>query len=105
MTDFLQIQTTVGGRDEASAIAQALIERRLAACVHIAGPMQSVYRWQGAVEQAEEWVCTAKTHRRLLDELIETVAGLHSYDCPELIATEIECVSEAYGSWLGEQLA
>ena len=104
MTDFLQVQTTVGARDEAAAIAQALVERRLAACVHVAGPVQSVYRWQGAVEQAEEWVCTAKTHKRLLDDVVATVVGLHRYDCPELIATEFAVASEAYAAWLSEQL-
>ena len=66
MTDFLQITTTAGSRDEAERIAAALVERRLAGCVQIVGPVRSVYRWQGAVEQAEEWLCLIKTNRRSL---------------------------------------
>ena len=63
MTEFLQITTTTGTRQDAEQIAAELVSRRLAGCVQVSGPIQSTYRWQGKMETAEEWMCTAKTSR------------------------------------------
>jgi periplasmic divalent cation tolerance protein len=101
----LQITTTAGSRDEAERIAAALVERRLAACVQIVGPVRSVYRWQGAVEQADEWLCLVKSTAERLPGIEAALGELHSYECPELIATPIVGGSEAYLQWLAEQTA
>ena len=61
MTDKRIVLTTAGSQEEARKIAQALVERRLAACVNILGPMESVYRWQGKVESAPEYLLVIKT--------------------------------------------
>jgi periplasmic divalent cation tolerance protein len=103
MAGFLQITTAASSHDEADRIAAALVERRLAGCVQIIGPVHSVYRWQGAVEQAEEWLCLIKTSAALLAEVEEAIRSLHSYECPEIIATPIVAGSEGYLAWLGEQ--
>jgi periplasmic divalent cation tolerance protein len=104
MSGYLQISTAVASRNEADRIAAALVERRLAGCVQIIGPVRSVYRWQGAVEQAEEWLCLIKTSVALLAEVEEAIRSLHSYECPEIIATSIVAGSEGYLAWLGEQM-
>ena len=104
MHEFIQVETTAPSQSEAERIATHLVERSLAACVHVHGPIQSTYRWAGAVEHAEEWVCTAKTTRKLLDEVEEAVVELHSYDCPQLIASPICGGSQSYLDWLAAQL-
>jgi periplasmic divalent cation tolerance protein len=104
MSEFVQITTTVGTREAAERIAVELVSRRLAACVQVGGPIRSTFRWQGAVETTEEWVCSAKTSRAKSDAVEALVTELHSYEVPELIATPIIGGSDAYLKWLGEQL-
>ena len=104
MIEFLQITTSAGTKDVAERIAIELVDRRLAACVHVSGPIQSTYRWQGKVETNEEWTCTAKSSRSQLAEIQQLLKTLHPYELPELIATPIVDGSEAYLNWLAEQL-
>ena len=105
MDQFLLVSTTTPTPALAQQIASALVERRLAACVQIQGPMLSVYRWEGAVEQSEEWLCTAKTRSTLFAEVEQVVTELHEYECPELIASPLKKASEAYLQWLDQELA
>jgi periplasmic divalent cation tolerance protein len=104
MTEFLQVTTTVGTRQDAERIAGELVDRRLAGCVQISGPLQSTYRWQGAVETAEEWMCVAKTSDVQFAAIERLLAELHPYDVPELLATPIAAGGDAYLKWLKEQL-
>lgn len=101
MNEFIQVTTAVGGRDEAERIATTLVERRLAGCVQIVGPVRSAYRWQGAVEQGDEWLCLAKTTRAAYAEAQAAIRELHSYECPEIVATPITDGCAAYLAWLG----
>jgi periplasmic divalent cation tolerance protein len=105
MSEHLQVTSAVGSREDAERIATALVELRLAACVQIVGPIRSVYRWQGSVEQADEWLCQAKTTQGRYDAVEAAIRELHSYDCPEIIATPIVAGSAAYLQWLSEQVA
>jgi periplasmic divalent cation tolerance protein len=104
MSNFLQISTAAGSRDEAERLARALVERRLAGCVQIVGPVRSVYRWQGAIEEADEWLCLIKTAAEQFPAVEAAIRELHSYECPEVIATPIVAGSDAYLHWLAEQL-
>jgi periplasmic divalent cation tolerance protein len=104
MSDFMQVLTTTGNRQDAEQIAAELVSRRLAACVQVGGPINSTYRWQGKVETAEEWTCTIKTSRDKLAAIQSLLNEIHRYEVPELIATPIVDGSEAYLKWLGEQL-
>jgi len=104
MPDFVQVTTTTGGRHDAEQIAAELVSHRLAACVQVTGPIASTFRWQGKVEKAEEWMCTAKTSRQQLDAIQKLLDEIHPYEVPELIATPIADGSAAYLKWLGEQL-
>lgn len=100
---FLQVITAAGNREEADRIAAALVDRRLAACVQIVGPVSSVYRWQGQIERSEEWLCQIKTTRQYYAAVEAAIRELHSYECPEIIATPIVAGSAAYLQWLSEQ--
>lgn len=104
MSQFIQVTTTAGSREEADRIAAALVDCRLAGCVQIVGPMRSVYRWQGQVEQADEWLCLIKTTRERYDAVEVAIREVHSYDCPEIIATPIVAGNTAYLQWLAENV-
>jgi periplasmic divalent cation tolerance protein len=104
MTEFIQITTTTGTRQDAEVIASEMVSKRLAGCVQVSGPIVSTFRWQGKTETAEEWMCTAKTSRNQLPGIQELLNRIHRYEVPELIATPIVGGSDAYLKWLGEQL-
>lgn len=100
MAEYLQVLTTTGSEEEAGRIGSLLVERRLAACVQVVGPITSRYRWQGKVEEAREWQCLAKTTRAAYPALEATIREAHSYDEPEIIATEIVAGSPGYLAWI-----
>src|SRR5690349_16158655 len=102
MTDNLLVLTTAGSEPEARKIAEALVERRLVACVNILTRVQSVYRWEGRVEQAEECLLLIKTVRAREEEVRSAISELHSYELPECIAIPIEGGSVEYLKWLSE---
>jgi periplasmic divalent cation tolerance protein len=104
MSDAIQVVTTTSSKDEANAIARALVERRLAACVQVAGPIASTYRWQGQIESAQEFLCLIKTRRRYYQAVQDTIHELHSYDVPEVMAFEVVAGSRAYLDWIGGEL-
>src|SRR5580765_6421089 len=86
MTDKILVLTTAGSKDEARKIARALVERLLAACVNIVPQVGSIYRWEGEVEEAEEWLLIIKTTRTAFERVRDAIKELHSYDVPECIA-------------------
>jgi periplasmic divalent cation tolerance protein len=104
MPDFLQVTTTTNSGHAAERIANELVTRRLAGCVQILGPMRSIYRWQDKVQRAEEWLLLIKTSRASYEAVEAAIRELHSYECPEIIATPITAGSAAYLAWLGEQM-
>lgn len=104
MNGYIVVYVTVGSSDEADRLARALVEERLAACVNRIKAVQSVYRWQGRVEQSEEELLIIKTKKELFDRLKTRVQELHSYSVPEIIALPILEGNESYLKWLGQQL-
>ena len=98
------ITTTVSTKDQAAKIAQSLIEARLAACVQTSGPITSVYRWHGAIETAEEWLCTAKTTFARYAELEQAIRALHPYEQPEIIAVAAVAGDEGYIRWVRDEV-
>lgn len=105
MADFSLIEctTTFGNAEAAQACATALVEQRLAGCVQIIGPIESVYRWQGEIHRDKEWKLTIKTTSSRQADLIAAIRHLHSYTEPEIIILPIIGASEGYASWLTEQ--
>lgn len=104
MTDKRIVLTTTGSKDEARKITRALIERRLAACVNVVGPIDSVYRWQSAIEEAQEWLLIIKTSAAQFENVRNAIRELHSYELPECIEIAIEGGSAEYLNWIGENV-
>jgi periplasmic divalent cation tolerance protein len=104
MQEFIVVYVTAGSSTEASRLARALVEERLAACVNQIGPVQSIYRWEGKLEQSEEQLLIIKTKRELFTALERRVRELHSYSVPEIVALPIIDGSPEYLRWLGEQV-
>jgi periplasmic divalent cation tolerance protein len=104
MTDKRLVLTTCASLEEARSIAHALVERKLAACVNIAPQIESVYRWQGEIETATEWLLVIKTTIEAFDRVREALRELHSYELPECIEIGIEDGSAAYLEWIGESV-
>ena len=87
---------------EAERIGRQMVDEQLAACVNILGPCRSFYRWQGAVESAEEVAAIFKTTAAGADALIARIAELHSYDVPAVAVWPIDRLPVAYASWVEE---
>jgi len=104
MTDKVLVLTTAGNDAEARKIAHALVERRLAACVNIVPRVQSVYRWEGKVETADEYLVVVKTTKSLGAEVQAAIRGLHSYDLPEFIVISVEDGSAEYLKWIEDSV-
>jgi periplasmic divalent cation tolerance protein len=104
MTDKRLVLSTVATNEEARVIAGALVEKRLAACVNIVGPIQSIYRWKDAVEDSQEFLLLIKTTEAQFSQLRDELKQLHSYEVPECIAIEVEDGLPAYLEWIGESV-
>jgi periplasmic divalent cation tolerance protein len=104
MYEFIVVFVTAGSSAEGERLARALVEERLAACVNRIAAVQSVYRWEGKVEESTEELLIIKTREDLFTALEKRVRELHSYAVPEVIALPIIKGSESYLRWLGEQV-
>jgi periplasmic divalent cation tolerance protein len=104
MTDFQIVLSTCADREQAERIAHRLVEQQLAACVNILPGVQSIYRWQGKVESAGEVLMVIKTSTDLVSEVELTIAGLHSYEVPEVLVLPVFGGSHAYLAWLTDSL-
>ncbi|RED16103.1 divalent-cation tolerance protein CutA [Parasphingopyxis lamellibrachiae] len=100
MSAIATVYAVFGSHDEAERIGRAMIDTRLAACVNILGPAQSLYRWQGAVEQAKEVPALFKTSAGLAERLIAEIAAMHSYDVPAVCQWPIERAAPGYLDWV-----
>ncbi len=95
------VQITAPDQAVAHRIANALVEQRLAAAVHIA-TITSVYRWQGAVERAPEVVLTAKTLAARFEEIAGLVDEIHPYALPPILQIDVTHTTPAYADWIVE---
>src|ERR1700751_2051322 len=105
MTNKRLVLTTTSSQEEARRIANALVERRLAACVNIVSKIDSIYRWKEKVEQAQEFLLLIKTTESAVDHLRDAIRELHSYEIPECIVLLIETGSEKYLNWIDESVS
>ncbi len=103
MGRYVQVITTVSKKTDAEKMGKCLIDKRLAACVQIAGPVESVYRWKGRIETAKEFVCVIKTRKSLYKKVEKKIKELHPYEVPEIIAIPITEGSRDYLRWLSDE--
>ena len=102
---FVMVLTTMPSEGGAAhTLARALVERRLAACVNVLPPMQSIYWWKEALEQGEECQLVMKTTSDRVPALQEAVRELHPYDVPELLVVEIAGGDQRYLDWIQENV-
>ena len=94
--------TTTGSLEEGRRLARLLVERRLAACVNLVPNLTSIYRWQGAVEEAAEVLLIMKTTKKQISALESAVRELHSYEVPEFLVLDVQSGSQPYLNWLLE---
>ena len=104
MKSYIQVTTTTETKEQAQTIAQHLVEAKLAACVQILGPITSIYRWKGKVENAQEWLCLIKTRDNLYAKVEAAIKSVHSYETPEIISVRIIEGSKEYLSWIDKGL-
>lgn len=101
---IVSVYAVFASAEEAERIGRTVIEEKLAACINILGPCRSVYRWKGQIETAEEFPAILKTHGWQADELIERIAGLHSYDVPCIAVWPIEKLLRRYADWVEDSV-
>ena len=104
MTEYIQVFTTIAGRDAAQKLADVVVGQRLAACVQIVGPISSTYWWNGNVEKSEEWLCIMKSRSDLYRELEAAIYANHEYDVPEIVSVGVESGFDAYLKWMEGEL-
>jgi periplasmic divalent cation tolerance protein len=100
MKPAVVVLTTVAADFDARALAYALVEARVAACVNILPAVHSVYRWEGRVTDDAEQLLVIKTSAERVDALRAALFEKHPYDVPEFVVLTIDQTSEAYGAWL-----
>jgi periplasmic divalent cation tolerance protein len=102
---YCQVTTTLPDRAAAARVASSLVQDRLVACAQVLGPLSSTYRWQGRVEQAEEWYCHLKTTRARLPAVQARIRELHPYQQPEIIAVPIVGGEPGYLRWIEDAVS
>lgn len=103
MTDAIVVLVTCGSKAEADALAQILLDNRLAACINCINAVESIFRWKGKIERETELLLIVKTQADRFAELAETVRRHHSYETPEIIALPIIDGHADYLAWLKEE--
>lgn len=104
MEEYIQVITTTEKKKDAEKIAQALLEKRLAGCIQILGPIVSTYWWKGHVKTTDEWLCFVKSKKDLYEDLEKHLKEIHPYKTPEMIALPIVEGSKDYLEWLNNEL-
>jgi periplasmic divalent cation tolerance protein len=105
MDQAILVLTNVPDLECAQLIARTLVEARLAACVNLLPAVQSIYRWQGQIEEVTEITLLIKTTSQQVDSLQKAIVKLHPYDVPEIIATPIVAGYAPYLQWIATETA
>jgi len=103
VTDYIAVFTTVDKEEDARRIGSLMVEKRLAACVQIVGPISSIYRWKGKIEETKEWLCILKSRQSLFQKLEEAIRSVHPYEVPEIVSFPIESGSRDYLDWIRDE--
>lgn len=98
------IYITAGSKDEAKRIGKALINTGLAACVNIIENMNSMYMWDGKLQDVNETILIAKTTKERVFDLIKKVKSLHSYDCPCIVSLPVSGGNPTFLKWVANEV-
>lgn len=101
---YIVIFITAASKKEAVKIAEALLRRRLAACVNIVGKVESFFWWQGKIDRARECLLIAKSAKSKLGKIIKAVKSLHSYEVPEIISLPVSGGNKNYLDWINDSI-
>lgn len=99
--ELITVHTTLPGADQARALARILIERRLAACVQLE-PIESLYIWQGAMQQENEVRLVCKSLASVQEDLTRAIRELHPYEVPEVLVFAVQHADPAYAQWVAQ---
>ena len=100
----VSVYAVFANAEEAERIARTVVEEQLAACANILGPIHSIYRWEGAIETADEVAAIFKTHHWYSDALMERIAALHSYKVPCVVTWPIDKILRNYADWVEDNV-
>lgn len=98
------IYITAGSKDEARMIGKTLVSNRLAACVNIIENMNSIYMWDGKLQDDKETILIAKTTKARVPDLIKKVKSLHSYDCPCIVSLPVADGNSVFLKWISDEV-
>ena len=104
MAEYIQVFTTTGKREDARKIAREVVEKRLAACAQVLGPVASTFRWKDNIDEDEEWLLIMKTRKDLYEEVEKLVNGVHPYEVPEILALQVVAGNRSYLDWLEKEV-
>ncbi|MBW2029186.1 MAG: divalent-cation tolerance protein CutA [Deltaproteobacteria bacterium] len=104
MKEYMQVLTTLERKEDAKRIARHLVEKRLAACAQVLGPISSTYWWEDAIEDEDEWLCIVKSTRDLFERIEKEIKGIHPYEEPEILAVPVIEGSRSYLEWVCDQV-
>jgi periplasmic divalent cation tolerance protein len=105
MSQHLMVLTTANDEEFVRRLSRKLVERSLAACVQVVGPISSTYRWKGSVESDREWLCLIKTRQELYSQVESAIREIHPYEVPEIVGLPISQGSRSYLSWLDDSVS
>lgn len=105
MTEKILVFSNCGSEEEARRVARALVEARVAACVNIVPGIQSIYHWQGAIQEDSEWMLVIKSTRSLFDSLAAELRKIHSYQVPEVLAIPVIAGDQNYLDWMDREIS
>ncbi|MEM8734425.1 MAG: divalent-cation tolerance protein CutA [Planctomycetota bacterium] len=101
---IVEVTTTLESKEQAEHLSQQLVEKRLAACVQVSGPIPCTYPWHAKQCQSAEYRCQMKTTEPGVQKLITQLEQLHPYDTPEILCHRAMAVNKAYGDWVAENV-
>ncbi len=104
MTKLILVVTAVRSKEEAVELSRTVVEKRMAACAQVLGPVTSTYWWKGRIETVEEWLCLMKSNADLYEKLESTICNIHSYEVPEIFSLTATRSNRRYLDWLEREL-
>ena len=100
MTEYIQVFTTTDTKENARQVARRVVEKNLAACAQIIGPISSIFWWKNNINEEEEWLIIIKSRKDLYEELEQAIRKAHKYEIPEILAVPVVAGAKSYLEWL-----